>query len=86
MGDSSLITLLSVVPLLIIVTSIAVAVISWRSRQRAVRTIVAILLMVVGAACILPTVGKLFSIAAGALIGVLGVILLIAEYGPKSAA
>jgi len=85
MGDSSFITLLSAVPLLVIVTSIAAAIVAWRSRRRAVRTIVAILLMIVGAACVLSTVGMLFSMAAGILIGVLGVVLLIAEYGPKSA-
>ena len=85
MGDSPFITLLSVVPLLIIVTLIAAAVIAWRSKRRAVRTTVGILLIVVGTACVLSTVGMLFSMAGGALIGVLGVVLLIAEYGSKSA-
>jgi len=86
MGDSSVFTLLSVVPLLLIATGTTAAVLAWRSRRRAIRTVVAILLMVVGVACVLSTIGQLFSMAAGPLISVLGLVLLLAEYGPKSAA
>jgi cyanate permease len=48
MVDSSLMGILSVVPLLIIVMAMAAAVIAWLSGRRAVRTAVAILLIVVG--------------------------------------
>jgi hypothetical protein len=85
MGDSSLMTILSVVPLLIIVMAIAAAVIAWRSGRRAVRTAIAILLIVVGIASVLPPVGMLFSMAGGVLIALVGVALLIAEYGGKRA-
>lgn len=53
MGDSSLVTWLSVVPFLITIVSAVAAVIAWRSGRRAVRTGVAVLLIVVGAAIVL---------------------------------
>ena len=85
MGDASSITLFSVVPLLIAVTSIIIAIIAWRSGRRAIRTIVAILLILFGVPCVLATAGLFFSVVAGAVIGGLGLALLIAEYGPKRA-
>ena len=50
MGDSSLITILSVVPLLAIGAAIAAAGIAWLSGRRAIRPTVAILLVVAGIA------------------------------------
>jgi len=84
MGDSSLVTWLSAVPLLITIVSTVAAVIAWRSGRRAVRTGVAILLIVIGVAIILFPVGVLSSLAGGTLIVLLGVALLIAEYRPGS--
>jgi len=86
MGDSSLVTWLSVVPLLITIVSAVAAVIAWRSGRRVVRTGVAILLIVVGAALILFPVGMLSSLAGGTVIVLLGVALLILEYRPGSEA
>ena len=85
MGDSSLMGILSVVPLLITVMAMAAAVIAWLSGWRAVRTAVAILLIVVGIASLLSPIGLLLSMAGGALIALPGVALLIAEYFPMSA-
>jgi hypothetical protein len=85
MGDSSLMTILSVVPLLTIVMAMAAAAVAWRFGRRAVRTAVAILLIVVGVASLLSPIGMLFSLAGGALIALPGVVLLVAEYRPKSA-
>jgi hypothetical protein len=84
MGDASGITLLSAVPLLIFVVSIVAAAAAWWSRRRAIRTVVAVLLIVVGVPCILSSAGMLFAVAGGATIGVLGVVLLIVEYGGKN--
>jgi hypothetical protein len=80
MGDSPSIMLLSAVPLLVIAASITATVVAWRSRRRAVRTIVGAFLVVFGAASMFSAVGILFSMAAGALIGMLGLALLVAEY------
>jgi hypothetical protein len=77
MGDSSLSIWFSVIPLLIIATSIAAAVLALRSRRRVVRAVVAFLLIIAGAASILFTVEVLFSIGAGVLMIVLGVVFLI---------
>jgi len=77
MGASSLSIWFSVIPLLIIATSIAAAVLALRSRRRVVRAAVAFLLIIAGAASILFTVEVLFSIGAGVLMIVLGVVLLI---------
>jgi hypothetical protein len=85
MGDSSLMTILSVVPLLIIAVAIAAAGIAWLSGRRAVRTVVGILLVVVGIASLFVPMGVLFSMAGGASIALVGVVLLIAEYGPRRA-
>jgi hypothetical protein len=85
MGDSSLMTWLSVVPLPITIVSAVAAFIAWRSGRRAVRTGVAILLIAVGAAIVFFPVGVLFSLAGGTVIVLLGVALLIAEYRPGSA-
>jgi len=81
-----LVTWLSVVPLLITIVSAVAAVIAWRSGRRVVRTGVAILLIVVGAALILFPVGMLSSLAGGTVIVLLGVALLILEYRPGSEA
>ena len=86
MGDSSLMTWLSAVPLLILLVSSVAVVIAWRSGRRAVRTGVAILLIVAGVAIILFPVGVLFSLAGGTVIVLLGVALLIVEYRPGGAA
>jgi len=80
MGDSSFTTLLSLVPLLIIVASMVVAAVAWRSTRRAVRTLVAILLILGGAAFVFSSIGVLFSVAGGVLLCLFGVLLLIAEY------
>ena len=86
MGDSSLTTWLSAVPLLITIVSAVAAVIAWRSGRRAVRTGVAILLIVVGSpSSCSPLVCSLLWQAVP-LIVLLGVGLLIAEYRPGSAA
>jgi hypothetical protein len=85
MGDSSLMTMLSVVPLLIIAVAIAAAGIAWLSGRRAVRTVVGILLVVVGISGLFVPIVMAFSMAGGALIALVGVVLLIAEYGPRRA-
>jgi len=84
-GDAPGITLISAIPLLVIIISIAAAVFAWRSRKRATRTIVGVILIIIGAACTFSVVGVLFSVAGGALIVVLGAVLLIAEYRSKRA-
>ena len=86
MGDSSLATWLSVVPLLVTIVAAVVAVIAWRSKRRAVRAGFAILLILVGVAIILFPVGLLSSLAGGTVIVLLGVALLTAEYRPGSTA
>lgn len=86
MGDSSLMTWISAVPLLITIASAVAAVIAWRSGRRSVRTGVAILLIVVGAAIVLFPVGIISSLAGGTVIVLLGVALLVVEYRPGSAA
>ena len=86
MGDSSLMTWLSVVPLLVAIGAAVAAAIAWRYGRRAVRTGVAVLLILVGVAIILLPVGLLSSLAGGTVIVLLGVALLIAEYRPGSSA
>ena len=86
MGDSSLVTWLSVVPLLITIGAAVAGAIAWRYGRRAVRTGVAVLLILVGVAIILLPVGQLSSLAGGTVIVQLGVALLIAEYRPGSTA
>ena len=86
MGDSSLMTWLSAVPLLSTIVSAVAAFIAWRSGRRSVRTGVAILLIAVGAVIILLPVGVISSLAGGTVIVLLGVALLIAEYRPGSSA
>ena len=85
MGDSSLVTWLSLVPLLVTIVAAAAAVIAWRSRRRIVRSVAAVLLILVGIAIILFPVGMLSSLAGGTVIVLLGVALLIVEYRPGSA-
>ncbi|MFN2165699.1 MAG: hypothetical protein ACK2U9_05520 [Anaerolineae bacterium] len=80
MGDAPGIGCLSVLPLLIILVSIVVAVIAWRSGKRPVRTGAAIVLMVGGIGSVLFGGSLLLSIAGGGLIFVVGLVLLIAEY------
>jgi hypothetical protein len=77
MGDAPFITLLSAVPLLIVLAAIVATVVAWSERP-AVRTGAAAFLIVVGAATALSGIGMLFSMAAGAAIGVLGLALLVA--------
>ena len=86
MGDSSLATWLSLVPLLVTIISAVIAVIAWRYGRRAVRTVVAVLLILMGIAIILFPVGLLSSLAGGTVIVLLGVGLLIVEYRPGSPA
>ena len=86
MGDSSLVTWLSLVPLLVTIVAAVAAVIVWRYGRRAVRAVVAILLILVGIAIILFPIGMLSSLAGGTVIVLLGVALLIAEYRPGGAA
>jgi hypothetical protein len=86
MGDAPGIGCLSLVPLLIILVSIAVAVIAWRSGRRAVRTGAAIVLIAGGIASVLFGGSLLLSLAGGAAIFVVGLVLLIAEYRPGSVA
>ena len=86
MGDAPGIGCLSVVPLIIILVSIVVAVIAWRSDKRPVRIGAAILLMAGGIASVLFGGSLLLSIGGGGLIFVVGLVLLIAEYRPGSVA
>ena len=86
MGDSSLVTWLSLVPLLVTIVAAVATVIAWRSKRRAVRAVVAILLILVGIAIILFPIGMLSSLAGGTVIVLLGVALLIAEYRPGGGA
>lgn len=84
MGDSSVTTWLSVVPLLITIVAAVVGAIAWRYARRAVRTVVAVLLIVVGAVTLFFPVGLITSLAGGTVIVLLGVTMLIAEYRPGS--
>ena len=86
MGDSSLMNWLSLVPLLVTIAAAVVAVIAWRYGRRPVRTVIAVLLILVGVAIILFSIGLLSSLAGGTVIVLLGVGLLIAEYRPGSGA
>ena len=52
MGDSTLATWLSAVPLLITIVAAVVGALAWRYGRRAVRTVVALLLILVGAAAL----------------------------------
>ncbi|UCE03031.1 MAG: hypothetical protein JSW67_02215 [Candidatus Latescibacterota bacterium] len=86
MGDSSFITVLSMVPPLVLVVSVAAFVLAWRTRRRAVRGAVAFLLILVGIGSILSTAGTLFSVVGGAVIAAMGLVLLFVSHGPKNAA
>ena len=86
MSDSSLTTWLSALPLLITIVAAVVGALAWRYGRRAIRTIVAVLLIVVGAATLFFPVGLLTSLAAGTVIVLLGVAMLIAEYRPGTVA
>ena len=79
MGDAPGITLLSLVPLLITVVLLVAAVVAWRSGRRSVRVGVGLLLIVLGVSTFLPGPGLLFSLGGGALMVVVGLVLLIAE-------
>ena len=86
MSDSSLATWLSAVPLLITIVAAVIGALAWRYGRRAVRTVVAVLLILVGAATLFFPVGLLTSLAGGTVIVLLGVAMLIAEYRPGSVA
>ena len=86
MGDAPFVTALSAVPLLIVVASVAGAVLAWRSRRRGVRVAAAVVLVAFGALLLLTPLGVLFSMAGAAVIALLGVVLLVAEYLRKSQA
>jgi hypothetical protein len=86
MGDAPFITFLSMVPLIIIFILIVAAVIAWRSRNRAVRIVVALILILLGTTFLFsPAIGVLFSIAGSAFICLIGVILLFSAMITKSA-
>ena len=80
-----MVTWISLVPLLVTIGSAVAAVAAWRYGRRAVRTVVAVLLVLVGVAIILFPVGMLSSLAGGTVIVLLGVALLTAEYRPGTA-
>ena len=80
MGDAPFIGWLSVVPLLVILALIAAVAVAWRSGRRSVRTGAAILLVVIGIAAIFTGAGLFFSLAGGAVLVVVGLALIIAEY------
>lgn len=86
MSDSSLATWLSAVPLLITIVAAVIGALAWRYGRRAGRTVVAVLLILVGAATLFFPVGLLTSLAGGTVIVLLGVAMLIAEYRPGSVA
>ena len=86
MSDSSLTTWLSVVPLLITIVAAVVGALAWRYGRRAIRTIVAVLLIVVGVATLFFPMCLLTSLAGGTVIVLLGVAMLIAEYRPGTVA
>jgi drug/metabolite transporter (DMT)-like permease len=75
MGDSPYITLLSALPLFVILFSIWMALLAWRTKKRAVRRIVALLMIVMGVLIIFTRYGMFFSLGAGILIAMLGIIL-----------
>ncbi len=77
MGDAPLITFISVLPLLVIVFLIVTAFVAWRTKRRAIRTIVAVLIMVIGILVIFSPIGVLFSMGGGIMIVVLGFLLLV---------
>jgi hypothetical protein len=77
MGDAPYITLLSAIPLLVIVFSIWMAVLAWRTKKRAVRRIVSILMIVMGGLIFFTPYGMFFSLGAGILIVTLGIVLLL---------
>ncbi len=80
MGDSSFVTWLSAVPLLVLLVLIVAAAVAWRSGGRSARIGAAILLVALGPALFLCGGGLILSLAGGALSFVGGLVLLIAEY------
>jgi len=86
MGDSDLGIWLAVCPLAIIVLAMVATVVALRARRRGARVGAGIVLIVFGAAMLLPGLGLLLSAAFGLVMIALGVALIIAEYRRGSAA
>jgi hypothetical protein len=85
MGDSSYITFLSVISLLVVVASAVAATFAWRSGRRGVRTAAGLALLVFGLVCLLTSAGTLSSGVGCSFIALLGLALLIAAYLKESA-
>ena len=83
MGDLSIITLISVVPLLVILMSVAIALIAWRLGSRVIRIITSLILVFFGFGFLLLSLGLLFSFLAGIMIMLTGLVLLISELMEK---
>lgn len=87
MGDAPFITLLSLVPLAVLVLAGVTTGIAWRAGRRSVRRIVGVLLAIIGPACIAATAGLIFSLVGGAAVVAMGIALLIGsreESRPRS--
>jgi len=77
MGDAPFITLLSLLPLFLIVLLIGAAFFVWRIKNRRVRRIIAIVMMVFGIFIMFSPLGMLFSVGGGVLFVATGIFLLI---------
>lgn len=77
---TSFISWLSAIPLLLILLSVIVAWLTWQSGGRTARIVMGWSLSLFGLALILSSVGNLFSLLAGVLIGVLGLGVLFSVY------
>lgn len=86
MGDSSFVTWLSAVPLLVLLVLIVAAAVAWRSGRRSARIGAAILLVVLGPTLFLCGGGLILSLAGGVLSFAAGLALLVAEYRRGSVA
>jgi cyanate permease len=77
---------LSVVPILLIVSSLAAVLIAWRSGRRKNRIVVGAALSLIGIVGLLGLLGPTFSIAGGLFIGGVGILLLLAALKSEDAA
>jgi len=86
MGDSSLVTIFSAIPLLVVIAAVVAGAVAWRSQRRVVRNIAGLLLVLLGLVLLLSSIGVLFGMAAGLMLVVIGLALLIVEHAKKRAA
>ena len=85
MGDSSLVTIISAIPLLLVFTAVVAGVVAWRSKRSAVRTVVGLMLVLLGLVLLASSIGVLFGMTASLVLVVIGLILMIVERVKKRA-